>query len=80
MDLTPTLFSEDDEIAIINIPDPSPLKLVRMYYAGKFILVKSKGYWYHLASEWGQLTRIKYAGQVRKLNSILEEVRNVHSD
>ena len=71
-----TLFGEDDEIAVINIPDPDPIAMVRLYYAGKFMLVKETGYWYNVAPRLGHLTRIKYKGQVTRLNQILKDVKN----
>ena len=61
---------KDDQMVIVDVKE----KIVGSYntsiYPGRYIR-NNKGYWYIIDIEWGYLKRMRYAGQVKKLNALL---------
>lgn len=65
------LIFKDDQMVIMDIDTIIRGRYNTSVYTGRYIR-NNKGYWYRVDIEWGHLKRMKYAGQVEKLNTLAE--------
>ena len=60
----------DDLMVIVDVEEKILGSYNTSIFPGRYIR-NNKGYWYAVNIEWGHLRRMKYAGQVEKLNALL---------
>ncbi len=64
------LVLKDDQMVIVDVEEAMRGPYNTSIFPGRYIR-NNKGYWYAMDIEWGHVRRIRYAGQVEKLESLI---------
>ena len=64
------ILLDNEDITILYFREPTS----RAVWEGYYTKVKETGYWYNCDWRWGQMKRMRYAGQVKQLNARLAQL------